>query len=326
MSETQINVFATLKDDIASIEAALAQNLKPHLELVSKIAGYILFNGGKRLRPLLVLLAARLCGYKEDYIKTFAIVVEYLHAATLLHDDLVDDAKLRRGKAVANSIWGNSTAVLVGDFLLARALAIASETNNPRIIKILAEVTENMSQGELQQLTRKGRIDITEDQYFEIIKRKTACLFRGACSMSAIIANANAKEVNALSKYGYNLGFAFQIADDLLDYLSATNILGKEVGADLREGKLTLPVIFSLKKAGLQDRALMEQIITNKNFPADDLEKLTKLIIKYKGISYAQNRAAEYVESAKNALSVFMPSQTKNILLNIADFVLSRKD
>ena len=249
MSNIKHRILALVKDDLKEIETALKENLNPHLDLVSKIAGHILFSGGKRLRPLLMVLSARICGYDGDYDKTFSTIFEYLHAATLLHDDLVDQATLRRGKPVAHSIWDNATTVLVGDFLLARALSIASETELPNVIRIVAEITENMSQGEIHQLMRKGSLDLTEKEYMEIIRRKTAVLFQGACRVSALIAGApNEKEI-ALSDYGFNLGIAFQMVDDLLDYTLDTGVLGKEVGADLKEGKLTLPVIYSLKAA-----------------------------------------------------------------------------
>ncbi|MBW2670019.1 MAG: polyprenyl synthetase family protein, partial [Deltaproteobacteria bacterium] len=181
MNDIKHKILNLVKDDLSEIEVALKQNLNPHFDLVSQIAGHILFSGGKRLRPLLMVLSARICGYDGNYEKTFSTIFEYLHAATLLHDDLVDEATLRRGKPVANSIWGNAIAVLVGDFLLARSLSIAAETKRPDVIKVVAEITENMSQGEIHQLMKKGCIDLTEKEYMEIIRRKTAVLFQGTC-------------------------------------------------------------------------------------------------------------------------------------------------
>jgi len=324
MSNIKHRILALVKDDLKEIETALKENLNPHLDLVSKIAGHILFSGGKRLRPLLMVLSARICGYDGDYDKTFSTIFEYLHAATLLHDDLVDQATLRRGKPVAHSIWDNATTVLVGDFLLARALSIASETELPNVIRIVAEITENMSQGEIHQLMRKGSLDLTEKEYMEIIRRKTAVLFQGACRVSALIAGApNEKEI-ALSDYGFNLGIAFQMVDDLLDYTLDTGVLGKEVGADLKEGKLTLPVIYSLKAADAKDRAQMETIIKNKDFSVHVFKKLISLIKKCGGQKYTENLAAEYVRNAKDALAVFNNSKTKDILLMIADYTLAR--
>jgi len=324
MSDIKHKILALVKDDLEEIETALEENLNPYLDLVSKIAGHILFSGGKRLRPLLMVLSARICGYDGDYDKKFSTIFEYLHAATLLHDDLVDQATLRRGKPVAHSIWDNATTVLVGDFLLARALSIASETELPNVIRIVAEITENMSQGEIQQLMRKGSLDLTEKEYMEVIKRKTAVLFQGTCRVSALIAGAPKEKEIALSDYGFNLGIAFQMVDDLLDYTLDTGVLGKEVGADLKEGKLTLPVIYSLKAADAKDRAQMETIIKNRDFSVHVFKKLISLIKQCGGQKYTEKLAAEYVRNAKDALAVFNNSKTKDILLMIADYTLAR--
>jgi len=324
MNDLKYKILMQVKHDLEEIEIALEQNLNPYLDLVSQIAGHILFSGGKRLRPLLMVLSARICGYDGDYDKIFSTIFEYLHAATLLHDDLVDEATLRRGKPVANSIWGNAATVLVGDFLLARSLAIAAETKQPDVIKVVSGITENMSQGEIHQLMRKGSLDLTEAEYMEIIKRKTAVLFQGTCRAGALIANVSQKKETALSDYGFNLGIAFQMVDDLLDYTLDTVTLGKEVGADLKEGKLTLPVIYSLKSADETDRTLMENIIKNKNFSVNDFKTLIRMIDKYGGRLYTQNLATQYVQNAKETLAVFENSKTKEVLLMIADYTLSR--
>ncbi|MDH3572893.1 MAG: polyprenyl synthetase family protein [Desulfobacteraceae bacterium] len=324
MNDLKHKILMQVENDLEEIEVALQQNLNPYLDLVSQIAGHILFSGGKRLRPLLMVLSARICGYKGDYDKVFSTIFEYLHAATLLHDDLVDEATLRRGKPVANSIWGNAATVLVGDFLLARSLAIAAETKQPDVIKVVSGITENMSQGEIHQLMRKGSLDLTEAEYMEIIKRKTAVLFQGTCRSGALIADVSLTKETALSDYGFNLGIAFQMVDDLLDYTLDTATLGKEVGADLKEGKMTLPVIYSLKSADEKNRTRMENIIKNKNFSVNDFETLIKMIDKYGGQLYTQNLATEYVKNAKEALAVFQNSKTKEVLLMIADYTLSR--
>ena len=330
MNDLKNRILVSAKEDLEDIEIALKQNLKPYLDLVSQTASHILFAGGKRLRPLLMVLSARICGYKRNSDKTFSIMFEYLHAATLLHDDLVDEATLRRGKPVAHSIWGNSIAVLVGDFLLARALSIAADTGYLNVIKIISEITENMSQGEIHQLMRKGQLDLSEEEYMEIIQNKTATLFKGACQVSAIVADAQEKEENALSNYGFNLGIAFQMIDDLLDYTSNAGVLGKEAGADLKEGKLTLPLIYALKQADSQadspDLAMMEKIIKNKDFSADEFEILLELLNKYNGLKYTKELAAKHIAKAKQALiGVFKPSETRETLINIADYVLARK-
>jgi len=272
-----------------------------------------------------MVLSARLCGYDGNYEKTFSTIFEYLHAATLLHDDLVDEATLRRGKPVAHSLWGNAIAVLVGDFLLARSLSIAAETKRPDVIKVVAEITENMSQGEIHQLMKKGCIDLTETEYMEIIERKTAVLFQGTCRVGALISEVSKEKENALAGYGFNIGIAFQMVDDLLDYSQNTPELGKKVGADLKEGKLTLPVIYSLQSADATDRIQMEKIIKNKDFSMEDFETLIAIMKKYGGQTYTQKVAQKYVKNAKNALEIFQNSTTKEILLTIADYTLARK-
>jgi octaprenyl-diphosphate synthase len=325
MNDLKQKILAAVENDLADIEKALSDNLNPYLDLVSEVAGHILFSGGKRLRPLLMVLSARVCGYNGTYEKTFSTALEYLHTATLLHDDLVDDASLRRGKPVAHSAWGNSISVLVGDYLLARALSISAGTGSLRVIQILAELTESMSQGEVHQLMRKGDISLTEEEYLEVIRRKTAVLFEAACRVSAIIADAPQKEETALAEYGYNLGIAFQMADDLFDYTLQTSELGKEVGADLREGKLTLPVIHALKRAQSADRDLMVKIIQDPNFSVNDFRTLIDLLKNYGGLAYTEKSAATYIDTAKNALSIFEPSQTKETMIDIADYALCRR-
>ncbi|MBU4260187.1 MAG: polyprenyl synthetase family protein [Proteobacteria bacterium] len=325
MSDLKNKILSMISEDLEEIEHALKENLSPYLDLVSEVASHILFSGGKRLRPMLMILSARICGYKGEKDKTYSTIFEYLHAATLLHDDLIDGATLRRGKPVAHSLWGNPIAVLTGDFLLARSLSISAEIGLPKIIKIISKIAEDMSQGEIHQLLRRENLDLPEDEYMEIIRRKTAVLMQGACWTGALIANALEKEEKALSDYGFNLGLAFQMADDLLDYTSDTSILGKEVGTDLKEGKLTLPVIYSLKEASSEDRIIMEKIITDKNFSFNDFEKLIELLKRYGGLEYTKKLASKHIEKAKNSILFFEPSETKELLLNIADYALIRK-
>jgi len=324
MNDLKKKILDLAASDLAEIEIALKDNLKTYLEIVSKAAGHILFSGGKRFRPLLMILSAKICGYKGTYDKTFSVIFEYLHAATLLHDDIVDEASLRRGKPVANSIYGSATAVLVGDFLLARSLSIAANTGRIEVIKAIGDVTEDMSQGEIHQLIKKGSLDLTEKEYLEVIRRKTASLMQGACLTGALIADAQEKEKDALSNFGLNLGFAFQMADDLLDYTSDTDVLGKTIGADLREGKMTLPLIYALKNAEPDDRIKMEAVISDTNFSNSDFNTLKMLLDTYGGIQYTTKLAAEHVQKAKDAISVFSPSQNRDLLSMLADYTISR--
>ena len=325
MSDLKTRILGLVSDDLQAIEGALVANLNPHLDLVRDVAGHILFSGGKRLRPLLLLLVTRMCGYRGDYDTTFSISFEYLHAATLLHDDLIDEAELRRGRPVAHSIYGNATTVLVGDFLLARALSLAAETGKIEIIKVVAGITENMSQGEIHQLSRKGDVALTEAEYREVIWRKTAVLFEGTCRAAAYLADAPASQVEAVATYGANLGLAFQMADDLIDYTSDTAVLGKKAGADLREGKLTLPVIAALSAAPVAVRERMQAIIVNPEFSLDDFETLKTDLNHHGGLAYARQCAELHVARAKAALEVFPSSPSIDILRDIADYTLSRK-
>jgi octaprenyl-diphosphate synthase len=325
MTDLKQKILADVEQDLNDIEKALSENLNPHLELVKDVAGHILFSGGKRLRPLLMILSARMCGYKGNYDKTFSTALEYLHTATLLHDDLVDGATLRRGKPVAHLKWGNSITVLVGDYLLARALSISADTGIVKIIQILAGLTENMSQGEVHQLMRKGDVGLSEKEYLEVIRRKTAVLFEAACRVSAILADAPGEKEKALAEFGYNLGIAFQMADDLFDYTLDTADFGKEVGADLREGKMTLPVIYALKQAGSNDHEVMVNIIQDTDFSVDDFKILIEMMAKYGGIEYTEKTAAGYIKKAKETLSVFDSSRAKETMMDIADYALARK-
>jgi len=325
MTDLKLQLLDRVGKDLEAIEAALNDNLAPYLELVSKTARHILFAGGKRLRPLLMVLCARLCGYQGDRDKKFSTIFEYLHAATLLHDDLVDGAPVRRGKPVAHSLFGSATTVLVGDFLLARALSIAAETGLLAVIDTIAGITENMSQGEIQQLGNKGRTDLTPAEYMQTIENKTAGLIQGACRVGALIAGAPQQKVDALAGYGYHLGIAFQMADDLLDYVADSRRLGKIVGADLREGKLTLPVIHALANADAADRNWMLTVIEKRDFSFREFTDLVAMLERWGGLAHTKTEAARYVEEAKKRLAGFSASETRQTLQMIADYALVRQ-
>jgi octaprenyl-diphosphate synthase len=325
VSDLKRKILAAVQVDLETIEAALEENLKPHLDLVREVAGHILFSGGKRLRPLLMVLSARICGYTGGYDKAFSTALEYLHAATLLHDDLVDGAALRRGKPVAHLKWGNSIAVLVGDFLLARALSVSAATGSVRIVQILAELTEQMSQGEVHQLMRKGDIRLSEGEYLEVIRRKTAVLFEAACRVSAVLADAPPEKESALAQFGFNLGMAFQIADDLFDYTLETPQLGKQVGADLREGKMTLPLIHALRQVRADEREWMVGVAQNPQFSPEDFRRLVDMLRSCGAVRYAERAAENYISAAKKEVSVFPSSQTLETLIDIADYALHRR-
>ena len=325
MKNLKEQILESASQDLAEIEVALTENLKPFLPLVADVAKYIMFSGGKRIRPLLMVLSARLCGYNGSYDKTLSVALEYLHVATLLHDDLVDGADVRRGNPVAHSIWGNPATVLVGDFLLARSMAIAIQTNSIPIIESLAHTTAEMSEGEIHQLLYRGDLGVDETAYMEVIKRKTAYLIQSACQVGALLAEAPTEHVQAMADYGYHLGVAFQMADDLLDYTADTTVLGKAIGTDLKEGKLTLPVIYALNRAVGEDRKQMEIIIGDNDITVSDFETVLGLIKKYGGIEYTRDRARDHIEQAKKRLEIFSASKTRTLLKQIADYVLERK-
>jgi octaprenyl-diphosphate synthase len=325
MTDLKLKIMTAVVDDLAAIEKALAENLNPHFDLVSRVAGHILFAGGKRLRPLLMVLCARLCGYSGSQAARFSTIFEYLHAATLLHDDLVDGADMRRGRQVANQKWDNPTAVLTGDFLLARGLSIAADTGLSEVIRTIARITENMSQGEIRQLQTKGDVTLNEEAYIEVIRCKTAVLFQGACRTGALVAGARTDTVQALTDYGYHLGLAFQMADDLLDYTQDSRSLGKHAGADLREGKLTLPLIHALSRASETEKARMVAILGNPDFTGTEFSDLVDMLNRHGGIAYTKTRAAEHIQAAKAMLDPLGENPARDILMDIAEYALVRK-
>lgn len=325
MSDLKHAILSRVADDLAGVEQALAGNLNPYFQEVADVAGHLLFSGGKRLRPLLLLLCSRVCGNGAcaDYVDS--TVVEYLHTATLLHDDLVDGGETRRGRPAAHTLWDNSVTVLVGDFLLARALSLAARTRRIRVIDTVAAMTEDISQGEIRQIHNKMNLALTEDEYMDVIHRKTAVLLEGSCRIGAIIAGADDRREAALADFGRNLGMAFQMCDDLLDYTADVAELGKKTGADLREGKLTLPVIRALAIAGEDDRKWMEKIILSPDFSEEEFSRFTGFLENSGAIAYTREKAGAFVEAAKSMLAGFPASETAETLSMIADYALLRK-
>jgi len=323
--DLKTQIMDLVAPDLEQVEQALAENLSPHLDLVKQIASHLLFSGGKRLRPLLFIHAARMCGYTGKDAVLFSTIFEYLHAATLLHDDVVDGADMRRGKPAAHTRWPAPQVVLTGDFLLARALDIAARTREPRVISVIAHITQEMSQGEIDQLAQKGRNDVTEARYLDIIERKTAVLIQGACQCGAILAKVSAQKENALKSFGFHLGMAFQMADDLLDYTATAEQLGKNPGADMREGKLTLPLIYSLAKAGPGDRQWLESMMADPDVGPNHFKKLQKKLADWNAIAYTEAKARTHVEKAKKNLAIFDAAPSKSVLSLTADYAVHRK-
>ena len=325
MTDLKQKILSAVEADLEAIEKALAENLNPHFELVSRVAGHILFAGGKRLRPLLMILSARLCGYQGREAAKYSVIFEYLHAATLLHDDVVDGGEMRRGMVSAHHTWDPPTAVLTGDFLLARALSLAALTGSTAVIDAIASITELMSQGEIEQLVRKGDVTLNQDAYMEVIRCKTAVLFEGACRVGALINGSSSEQVDKLSGFGHHLGIAFQMADDLLDYTLETNAIGKKVGADLREGKLTLPVIHTLDTAEAHDRRWMIELIQSTEFSPRQFKRLIELLHHYGGIDYTRQCAKDHIQMAKRAIAGFNDTPERTVLEDIAEYALIRK-
>lgn len=325
MIDLKHKILSAVEKDLEAIEAALAENLKPHFDLVRRVAGHLLFAGGKRLRPLLMMLCARACGYGGGDLQRYAIIFEYLHAATLLHDDVVDGGQLRRGSNVAHQVWDPPTAVLTGDFLLARSLSLAADTDMAAVIHAIAAITEQMSQGEIQQLHRKGDLKLSEDDYLEIIRCKTAVLFEGACRVGALVARASEETVEAMSSFGHHLGMAFQMIDDLLDYTQDAEVLGKQAGADLREGKLTLPVIYALARADGRQRQMIAGLVGEQPFSPQGFAALVDMMGQCGAIDDTRQRAVDSIHCAKQALvAVLAPSTERALLIDIADYALVR--
>jgi octaprenyl-diphosphate synthase len=324
-TDLKTQIIERITPDLKQVEQALEENLAPNLALVKQIASHLLFSGGKRLRPLLFIHTARMCGYKGGDEILFSTIFEFLHAATLLHDDVVDEASLRRGKAAAHTRWPASQVVLTGDFLLALALDIAARKNEPRIISVIAQITRDMSQGEIDQLAKKGKKNLTEAEYLEIIERKTAVLIQGACRCGAILAKVSVQKETALASFGFHLGMAFQMADDLLDYTATAEQLGKNPGADMREGKVTLPLIYSLARACPKDRKWMESVMSHPDFDPVRFEKLKEKLVTHKGIAYTRAKALDHVAKARQTLEMFDDTSSKSILTLIADYAIHRK-
>jgi octaprenyl-diphosphate synthase len=313
-------------DDLVQVEAELKENLHCDVSLISKVGEYVLMSGGKRLRPVLLLLSSRLCGYQGGRQIPLASVLEFIHTATLLHDDVVDNAEIRRGNSSANSLWGNEASVLIGDYMYAKSFSVMVEHGDMRILDLLSSATTQMAQGEVLQLVKTGDIEATEEDYIDIVIKKTAVLISAACKTGAILGGVSREEEEALASYGMNLGIAFQLVDDSLDYTSQNEGFGKAIGIDLHEGKMTLPLIHLLRNADDLERneviSLMERDV---EIEEGDLRRVLELINRYKGIEYTIGKADGFIQNAKKNLEIFKDSEYKKALFTIADFVLKRE-
>ncbi len=314
-----------VKDKLEDVNQQTKYKLASEINLIHKMTNYHLKPGGKRIRPLLTLGSAKLCGYKGGNRDiNLAACVELIHNATLLHDDVIDSSELRRGIKTSNTIWGNQSSILVGDYLFSRCFEIMVEDGSMEILKLLSSTSSKIAQGEVLQLEYKGDVDILEETYFDIINLKTAALFAAATRVGACITNKGKKEKDALESYGRNLGLAFQIADDSLDYYSVKTIFGKEIGKDFFEGKVTLPIIFLCQKANKNEKLYLEKIFKKKNRSKQEFDETQGLIKKYQTIDSCFKRAEHFVNISYNTLNIFNPSKEKTVLQNLTSFSLQR--
>ena len=323
------NSYTELKNLVGNRLENVNQQIKyclaSEINLIHKMTNYHLKSGGKRIRPLLTLAAAKLCGYIDgNRDVNLAACIELIHNATLLHDDVIDDSELRRGIKTSNTIWGNQSSILVGDYLFSRCFEMMVTDGSSEILKLLSSTSSKIAQGEVLQLEYKGEIDILEENYFDIINSKTAALFAAATKVGACIANRNKKEKDSLESYGRNLGLAFQIADDALDYYSTKTIFGKEIGKDFFEGKVTLPIIFLCQKANTKEKIFLEKIFKKRNRSKLEFNETQNLIKKYSSIDSCFKRAEHFVNISYNALNIFKPSKEKTVLQNLTSFSLER--
>jgi len=316
------NLVGNKLDDVSQ---RIKYKLASEINLIHKMTDYHVKSGGKRIRPLLTLACAKLCGYKNgNRDVNLAACIELIHNATLLHDDVIDNSNLRRGTKTANSIWGNQSSILVGDYLFSRCFEMMVEDGSQEILKLLSSTSSRIAQGEVLQLEHKGEVDLLEETYFNIINMKTAALFAAAAKVGACLGNKSKKEKDALESYGKNLGLAFQIADDALDYFSTKTVFGKEIGKDFYEGKTTMPLIIIFQRANTEERNFLKEIFNKKNRNEDDFSETLALISKYKAVESSFKRAEHFVNVSYNSLEIFQYSEEKKVLQNLTEFSLNR--
>jgi octaprenyl-diphosphate synthase len=318
-------IFEPIRDDLEKVDREFVRHVQSQVDLIPKIGNYIQTSGGKRVRPAVLLMAARIAGYTGEHAALYAAVVEFIHTATLVHDDIIDDSELRRGRLAVHSRWGNDITVLLGDYLYIKSMSMALTYGTLDVVRLLCDVTLKMIEGELYQLTKNGDAAITEDEHFDIIRRKTAYLFGGSAEIGGLLGKVTPERQQALREYGFNLGIAFQIVDDLLDFTGDAEAVGKPVGGDLREGKVTLPLIHMLRHA-TDGRAgeLVRDVITSRTVTPDAWQDILAYLKQHASIDYANRRAEEYAERAKTPLYAFPASAERDALLALPDYVLSR--
>ncbi len=313
-----------IKQELADVEDLIRRRITSSVSFVTDIAEYVIRNGGKRLRPILCLFASRLAGASGPKVIDCAAAMEFFHTATLMHDDVIDNAKVRRGKPSSNTRWGNQVAVLVGDFFYCQASSLLVGTGNLRIIDLITQTMLATTEGEILEITKSNELATSEEDYLRIITEKTAILMASSCGIGGVLGNISEEYVAALSDYGRSLGVAFQLADDVLDYVSDESKFGKMRGTDLKEGKLTLPLIIALRHCENDERRLIKDVLIAENLDESRLRDVIGIINRYKGIDYTLNLAKTYVEKAGRALSPFKPSIEREAMAALASYVIDR--
>jgi octaprenyl-diphosphate synthase len=324
---TAREIFELIQEDLDEVEKKLSVESIASVDAVTAIGQYLQSSGGKRLRPALLLLASKLAGAPQESGSTavqLGAVVELVHAATLVHDDVIDAAETRRGRPSTNVKWGNHTCVLAGDWLYMQAFQIALREHNFAILELLIGLTQMMVEGELLQLERIGRIDVTEADCMELVDRKTACLFSVCARLGAIAAHADTQIQEKLAEYAWNLGMAFQLIDDMLDFTAREKTLGKPVGNDLREGKVTLPLVYALECASPAERRLVEKILDQRAYDEVPFARILSLLEQYRGIERVKDRAQSFTDKARQVMSEFPDSPYQRALLTITELVTER--
>lgn len=313
-----------VKNDMEKVNNLILSKAGSNVEMIPEVARHLIDSGGKRLRPMLTIAAAHMCGYEGQHHVTLAASVEFMHTATLLHDDVVDESDLRRGKASARMVWGNQASVLVGDFLLGQAFRMMVEAGSMQALDILSTAATVIAEGEVLQLATAQNLETTEDEYMAVVKAKTAALFSAAAEVGPILAGSNKNQMSAFRAYGTNLGLAFQLIDDALDYGGSASTLGKNIGDDFREGKVTLPVLLCYRRGDEAERAFWRESIEQGNTDDDRLEKAMELMSKHNALGDTIERARHYCELAGDALATFDDSDHKQALIEVLEFCLMR--
>ena len=317
-------LFEPIRDDLREVEREFARHVQSQVALIPTIGDYIRNGGGKRIRPAVLLMAARMAGYTGERAVLYASVLEFIHTATLVHDDIIDESQLRRGREAVHTRWGNHVTVLFGDFLYLKSMSLALSQDDLAIIRLLCDVTLRIVEGEIYQLTKNGDADLTEAEHFEIVQSKTAYLFAGCARIGGMLGPITRDQQEALWQYGLNIGMAFQIVDDLLDFTGEEVALGKPVGGDLREGKLTLPVIHMRDRGGPRAGALLRKVVEAREVTLDEWHEIRALLAQTRSIEYASRVASDYVERAKKTLYSFPSSDARDALMFLPDYVVSR--